>query len=139
MNGRVAVLFLVLLTVPFAGISQQAREPVRVSVFFGGGSYWIDEGQRDRIRFVVDSLQHIERYEISIHSHTDDIGGAEYNKWLSQRRSGAAMDVLKEMAIPEHQITLKDFGQFNPIYSNDSWLGRRMNRRVDILFWPIVL
>jgi outer membrane protein OmpA-like peptidoglycan-associated protein len=134
--------FFILISILFTTIlrvdAQDLTEPVRVSIYFGGGSYWIDEQQKEKVKMVVDSLQYIERFEISVHSYTDDIGGADYNEWLSERRSGAAKSVLMDLAIPEHQITLKDFGQFNPIYSNDTWMGRRMNRRVDILFWPVV-
>jgi flagellar motor protein MotB len=33
-------------------------------------------------------------------------------------------------------ITIQDFGQFNPLFDNSTWEGRRKNRRVDVIVWP---
>jgi flagellar motor protein MotB len=45
---------------------------------------------------------------------------------------------LIDQNIPEKIISVKDWGLDNPVYENDSWRGRIMNRRVDIIIHPIV-
>ena len=107
------------------------------SVFFGGGSYYIDDLQRDELKQFLDGFEDLSKYQITIHGHTDNIGGVEYNKWLSQMRSQAVYQILLLNDIPMDQITIEDFGLENPLYDNRSWRGKRMNRRVDIVLWPI--
>ena len=106
------------------------------SVYFGGGRYYIDLQQREEIAKFLEEVI-IENYEIHIHSHTDNVGGVEYNQWLSKMRSEAARQMLQDLGIPLHQLFIKDHGLFNPDFDNDSWEGRRRNRRVDIVLWPL--
>lgn len=108
------------------------------SIYFGGGSYSIDEYQLDELYHLIDSIPGIRDYTITIHSHTDNIGGAQYNEWLSNMRSEVVIAKLLNVEFKSNQIEIKDFGQFNPVYDNSTWEGRRLNRRVDIIFWPIV-
>ena len=107
------------------------------SVFFGGGSYYIDGVQIQEIADFIESVPDLENYQIGISSHTDNIGGAEYNKWLSEMRSLSVIEQLKLLNIPEEQIIIKDNGQRNPLYNNNTLRGRLANRRVDIILTPI--
>ena len=139
---RFMLIFLLAL-VCFQGVSQQEQdEPqayILTSIYFGGGSYYIDEGQFTDLMMLVDSIPDIRDYTITVHSHTDNIGGAAYNEWLSQQRSEAAIRKLLMLDFKSNQIEIKDFGQFNPVYDNSTWEGRLANRRVDIIFWPVVM
>ena len=118
---------------------QQRTDEIRKSIFFGGGSYDIDVGQVDELYHFLDSIpQLLEKYEIHLISHTDPFGGKEYNEWLSQKRSEAVQQLLLLKNIPEHKITMKNWGLENPVYSNNSWKGMEMNRRVDVILYPIV-
>ena len=118
------------------GLAQE-HEIIR-SIYFGGGSYFIDEPQRDAIGNFLDSLPYLENYQISISSHTDNIGGAEYNEWLSQMRSEAVIFQLIDKQIPREKILIKNNGQYNPYFDNNTYIGRLSNRRVDIIFTPPV-
>ncbi|MEM9328005.1 MAG: OmpA family protein [Bacteroidota bacterium] len=109
------------------------------SIYFGGGSYYVDQLQLEELYQFIDSIEDIHQYHITIHSHTDNIGGAAYNAMLSRRRSEAVIQKLLDRSIPEELIQKKDFGQFNPIYDNSTWEGRFRNRRVDVIFWPMVM
>lgn len=109
------------------------------SIYFGGGSHYVDSLQRAKLFQFIDSIPNIELYELSIHSHTDNIGGAAYNAWLSQMRSESVLDELINKQIDPNSIVIKDFGQFNPVFDNSTPMGRQKNRRVDIIFWPLVL
>ena len=117
----------------------QEMERTIKSIYFGGGSYYVDEEQLEELYQFMDSIPNIFQYHITIHSHTDNIGGAAYNEWLSEMRSRAAIEKLLFLDFKSNQIEIKDFGQFNPIYDNDTWIGRMKNRRVDIIFWPMVM
>lgn len=131
--------YVLILTISsFQGLAQ--TEHIRRSIYFPGGQYYITPYQLQELRQFLDSIPDLNHYDITIHSHTDNIGGAAYNQWLSQMRSATTISELVENnSIPVESIEQKDFGQFNPVYDNETPQGRQMNRRVDILFWPIAL
>jgi outer membrane protein OmpA-like peptidoglycan-associated protein len=87
----------------------------------------------------LDSIPNLlEKYEIQLISHTDPIGGKEFNEWLSKMRSEAVHGLLLQKDIPERMIHVKDWAYDNPIYSNRSRMGMRLNRRVDVVLHPVV-
>lgn len=113
-------------------------EQLRKSIYFDGGSYFIDEFQVKELSDWLDSIPNLlEKYEIQLISHTDPIGGKRYNQWLSRMRSEAVFQLLVDKDIPERLIHIKDWGLENPVYANDNWQGRVMNRRVDVIVHPV--
>ncbi|MEQ9305528.1 MAG: OmpA family protein [Marinoscillum sp.] len=131
-----------ILLLSIASLSRAQDQPqayILKSIYFGGGSYYVDEYQLDELQHLVDSVKDIRDYTITIHSHTDNIGGAAYNEWLSEMRGDAVIEQLLFLDFKSNQIEKRDFGQFNPVYDNNTWEGRRRNRRVDIIFWPVVM
>jgi len=128
--------FILVISCVSIGWSQQ--EEIRRSIYFGGGSYDIDSLQTDELFHWLDSIPNLEKYEIHLISHTDPIGGKQYNEWLSRMRSEMVRQLLLQKEIPEHRITSKDWGLDNPVYRNSSRGGMRMNRRVDVILYPVV-
>ena len=98
---RILVL-LCVFALPLSGSAQQEPEGyILKSIYFGGGSFYIDDGQFFELKHLVESLLNLD--------------------------------------FKSNQIEIRDFGQFNPIYDNSTWEGRSRNRRVDIIFWPVVM
>lgn len=106
------------------------------SIYFGGGSYFVDGYQIQELEEFIKSVEGIHNYSITIHSHTDNIGSVEYNQRLSELRSEAAIAELLKLAILLERMEIKDFGKYNPVYDNSTLKGRLRNRRVDIILWP---
>jgi len=133
--------FILLIIVLFrltVGLSQPVDE-LRKSIYFGGGSYYVDEFQADELFHWLDSIPDLlDKYEIHLISHTDPIGGKQYNEWLSKMRSEAVQELLLQREIPEHKISVKDWGLDNPVFRNDTRRGMSMNRRVDVILYPII-
>jgi outer membrane protein OmpA-like peptidoglycan-associated protein len=132
------LLFILCITfsVTFASAQSQGEPSFIKSVFFRGGSAYINFEQSQELQDLLDSIPHIKDYLITVHSHTDNIGDAEYNQYLSNMRSESAIgEFVIHEKIEKDNIEIKDFGLFNPLYDNNTWYGRRMNRRVDIIFW----
>jgi OOP family OmpA-OmpF porin len=110
------------------------------SIYFGGGNYYITENQKKGLATFLEAIPDIDQHEISVHGHTDDIGGREYNQWLSEMRcQGAITELLKNFLIREEQISIEEFGELNPIYDNSTWEGKLRNRRVDVIIRPVIL
>ena len=136
---RTLAFILFALSTLFSFSQDEPEAYILKSIYFGGGSYYVDEYQYEELKHLVDSVKDIRDYTITIHSHTDNIGGAAYNEWLSQMRGDAVIQKLLNLEFKSNQIEKRDFGQFNPVYDNSTWEGRRKNRRVDIIFWPVVM
>lgn len=137
--------FLKLVVLPLSfltcvSVNAQIKDgSITKSIFFGGGSYYIDEDQTKDLGRWLDSIPNLlEKFQIQIISHTDNIGGLRYNQWLSQMRSQMVHGVLIQKDIPEKLIHIRDWGLENPVYSNDTYQGLRMNRRVDVVLHPVV-
>jgi len=137
---RQLALSALILLLSLSGNAQQYQDEIRKSIFFGGGSYYVDENQIEELYDWLDSIPNLlEKYDIHLISHTDPIGGKEYNDWLSKMRSEAVEQIILNRGdISERKITIKDWGLENPVYSNTSYSGMQMNRRVDVILYPII-
>jgi outer membrane protein OmpA-like peptidoglycan-associated protein len=134
-----SLLLISFLCLSLIGKAQQQSDEIRKSIYFGGGSYYVTDEQITSLFQWLDSIPNLlDKYNIQLISHTDPIGGKEYNEWLSQMRSLAVEGILIQKPIPEHKISIKDWGLENPVYSNNSWQGMEMNRRVDVILYPII-
>jgi len=134
-------ILLLIFLIPVLAFSQENADDALLikSIYFGGGSYYIDYQQIIELQEFLSSIPQIETYDMTVHSHTDNIGGVEYNNWLSQMRSTTVVEELIQNNIPAELIEIKDFGLHNPVYNNSTWEGRIRNRRVDIILHPLVL
>ncbi|HRI80059.1 MAG TPA: OmpA family protein [Cyclobacteriaceae bacterium] len=135
MRNVIVFFLLVVLSVP----AYAQQDEIRKSIYFNGGSYYIDEYQTADLGHWLDSIPNLlEKYEIQLISHTDPIGGVEYNQWLSRMRSESVYQILIEKDIPDKMIHINDWGLKNPVYSNETRRGMWMNRRVDVILRPVV-
>jgi VWFA-related protein len=71
--------------------------------------------------------------EIEIRGHTDMVGSDEYNFTLSEARARAVKKYLTDFGISGDRITCRGMGKSHPIAPNDTELGRRLNRRTEIV------
>ncbi len=136
------LLLLGAALLSFYAASAQSDEgpPYHIfSIYFGGGSWYIDEEQSVELFEWLDNIEGIENHEISIHGHTDDIGSIEYNKMLAHNRCQAAFQKLLEKGIPGEVISITEFGEESPVFDNSTWDGKLKNRRVDVILRPLVL
>ncbi|MBK5277759.1 MAG: OmpA family protein [Bacteroidia bacterium] len=137
---RAIALSIVLILISATAYCQAVKDDeLRKSIYFRGGSYYIDDIQIAELFNWLDSIPKLtEKYQIQLISHTDPIGGKQYNEWLSQMRGESVHELLLQKSIPETIIYKKDWGLENPVYSNESFRGMMMNRRVDVILHPIV-
>jgi OmpA-OmpF porin, OOP family len=75
--------------------------------------------------------QHPELKRISVEGHTDNVGGATYNKGLSERRAASVVSWLIAHGVESSRLTSQGFGLEKPIDVNTTAAGRQRNRRVE--------
>jgi outer membrane protein OmpA-like peptidoglycan-associated protein/tetratricopeptide (TPR) repeat protein len=66
---------------------------------------------------------------VSIEGHTDNVGDAEENRILSERRAKSVYDYLIEKRIRPDRLEYRGMGAEKPTASNDTEEGRAKNRR----------
>ena len=67
--------------------------------------------------------------KIVIEGHTDNVGEEKENQILSENRSIAVYNYLKQNNIDENRLNYKGYGETKPLVPNESENGRRINRR----------
>ena len=70
---------------------------------------------------------------ISIEGHTDSVGGVEYNRKLSDKRAAAVKTYLVSKGVSASRLETVGRGELAPIATNDTAVGRAINRRVEFL------
>lgn len=93
------------------------------------------EGSR-QVQEIAAALKSAElaQARIMIEGHTDNVGSDGYNKDLSYRRALRVMRTLIEAnGIPASRLSAEGFGESRPVATNDTDLGRAMNRRVTLV------
>ena len=83
---------------------------------------------------VAKVLKETPNITLKIEGHTDNIGEAEYNKQLSEKRAKSVANYLISKGVDSNRITTEGFGFEKPIASNKTKEGRAKNRRTELIF-----
>jgi len=67
---------------------------------------------------------------VEVAGHTDSDGAAEYNASLSARRATTVHDYLASNGIAESRMSVRGYGEAQPIADNGTSAGKAQNRRV---------
>ena len=100
------------------------------NLFFAYNSAALTEdsfAELDRLKAIMDANP---KLKIEIGGHTDNIGSAQSNLILSQKRAEAVRDYLVSKGIDGSRITAKGYGATKPIAPNNTDANRAKNRRV---------
>jgi outer membrane protein OmpA-like peptidoglycan-associated protein len=102
-------------------------------VLFEVGSSSLSEGSRQMLNEATEVFLNYPKTAIVAQGHTDATGSEEFNQALSRQRGLAVMDYVIARGVNQDRITAIGFGESQPVASNATADGRRLNRRVDIL------
>jgi outer membrane protein OmpA-like peptidoglycan-associated protein len=75
--------------------------------------------------------QHPEIELLEVQGHTDNVGGEEFNRHLSQERARAVVSWLSQHGVDDRRLLAKGYGTSHPVANNESEEGRTKNRRVE--------
>lgn len=102
------------------------------TIFFEFDRYDIRDEQRAQIDSLIETFIKMPSYYIEIFGHTDSIGLEPYNVELSKKRARAVTIYMLEKGIDLTRIYYEGKGTSQPVASNETFAGRRQNRRADI-------
>ena len=89
---------------------------------------------RDEISKVGNFMKQYPTTTAFIEGHTDNVGDAEYNMQLSQRRAESVVNHLVETyGIDRSRLTARGYGMSKPVADNTSDAGKQANRRIEAI------
>ncbi len=80
---------------------------------------------------VASILQRYPNYRVSIAGHTDSVGDSGRNLTLSEDRAKSCFNYLLSKGFDASRMSFIGYGETQPISSNSTKEGRRLNRRVE--------
>lgn len=102
-------------------------------VLFATGSAELRGGANSNLNKLVNFLNQYPERNVQIEGHTDNVGSADYNQGLSQRRAESVRSYLRQQGIAPQRLSASGMGMNQPIADNTSANGRQQNRRVEII------
>jgi len=102
-------------------------------IHFRTGSAEIDPGSKKILDEIGRTLAQVPDATIEISGHTDSQGSEAANQSLSARRAQAVLAHLREHfpEIRSERVSVRGYGESQPIATNDTAEGRAKNRRVE--------
>jgi len=102
-------------------------------VFFDTDASELRAGSVANLETIANSIKSSPyAYEINVVGHTDDSGDVKYNDKLAEARARNIAAILASKGISSDQIQVTSHGAKRPIASNNTEMGRQLNRRVDL-------
>lgn len=83
------------------------------------------------LKKVIDVLKVGKEFTLEIGAHTDNTASEQYNLSLSNKRAKSIANYIIDAGIDISRIKTAGFGESQPIATNDTEQGKRMNRRVE--------
>jgi len=108
------------------------NQNISLDVKFLPGKTEIDQDSTAKIDRLAEILKSNKDLVIEIQGHTDTSGKKSSNIWISKKRAAAVRDYLiSKHEIDGNRLKAKGYGPEIPIKSNETYEGRKANRRVE--------
>lgn len=107
------------------------------NITFSSGHATIDQSFLPVLDSVVLVLKEFDKTLIVVSGHTDSSGSNAFNQKLSERRAQSVSTHLNTAGIINDRIEIIGFGESQPVASNKTDAGKKLNRRVEVTLLPI--
>ena len=114
-------------------IRPAVKEVVFEDVHFDFDRYSLRPEATRALDEAVKSLQDNAQLRIEVEGHTCNIGTAEYNLALGERRANAVRDYLTSRGIGVDRLRTVSYGEERPKHDNSREETRRLNRRAALV------
>ena len=110
----------------------EAGKSVQINdIYYATASYEINQKSYAVLNEFAEFLKTNPTVKVEIRGHTDNIGSAQTNITLSNRRAQAVYDYLLSKGVPKANVSYKGYGPNMPIADNRTEAGRAKNRRTE--------
>ena len=105
-----------------------------VDLRFDQGSAKLQSQSEQQLDNIAATLTANPDVHMTVTGHTDNVGAADRNVQLSQRRASSVVAELVRKGVPADHLTAEGAGQQDPIADNSTEEGRAKNRRASVEF-----
>jgi outer membrane protein OmpA-like peptidoglycan-associated protein len=102
-------------------------------VLFAVGKYQLVPAARERLARISGIVLAYPDLKLEIDGYTDTTGSDEFNQSLSEKRAATVRDYLTTSGVSINNVFARGYGKENPVASNDTSAGRKLNRRVELI------
>jgi len=115
-------------------VIENVKIEIKATVLFETSKATIKEQSKTLLdQVALQMLAHAEIKRLRIEGHTDSVGPADDNLYLSQDRADAVRRYLISRKVAAERLEAVGYGETRPIDSNDTAEGRSRNRRVEFV------
>lgn len=107
------------------------------SATFDIGKYDLKPDLYPVLNQVAVEMNNHQQLRVKSVGHTDSTGSVSINQPLSNNRASAVTNYLAGQGVAHSRMTVEGRAANDPIASNDTAEGRRMNRRVELFLYAI--
>lgn len=105
-------------------------------ILFGFNSSTLSTNAKNSLKDFSQILKENPDMDIAILGYTDNVGSADANQSVSNKRAQAVETYLKSMSVSANQFKeVVGRGWEDPVASNDTETGRAQNRRVEVYMY----
>ena len=105
-------------------------------LWFDSNSAVLKSGAQSELTKVATVLNKYPNSKIQIEGHTDNVEDETNNVTLSEKRATAVKDALASKGVTSSRMQTIGFGGSKPVADNTTAVGRKANRRVEIVIVP---
>ena len=111
------------------------------NMLYKSGSYQINERAAETLSKIAKIINDYKDYEVLIEGNTDNVPISRENirnNWdlAALRASSVVQELQNRYGVDPKRLTAGSRGEYNPIATNDTELGRQRNRRTQIIITP---
>ena len=101
------------------------------NIFFDSNESTLRKESFSELERAVKLMNEMVSLQIEISGHTDNIGSSKSNRQLSELRAKAVKDFLISKGCDKDRLKYKGYGSGQPISTNNTEIGRQLNRRTE--------
>lgn len=102
-------------------------------VLFDTGKAELKGGAVATISKIANFMKTYPTRTLLVEGFTDSTGSDSFNLALSERRANAVGSALIASAVATQRVAVRGYGESYPVASNDTPVGRQLNRRVEVI------
>ena len=111
------------------------------NMLYKSGSYEINDRAAETLSKIAKIITDYKDYDVLIEGHTDDVPISRENirnNWdLSCLRASSVVQALQtQYGVDPKRLTAGGRGEYNPVTTNDTAVGKQRNRRTQIIITP---
>ncbi|MCH3995258.1 MAG: OmpA family protein [Prevotella sp.] len=116
------------------------------NMLYQSGSYLVNDRAEETLGKIAKIIMDYKNYDILIEGNTDDVPVNTKSALMKNIRNNWDLSALRATSVAQYlqdhfgvepkRITAGGRGEYNPIVSNDTELGKQRNRRTEIIITP---